>query len=88
MDDMLVCTAVADNSGSTQEAVVRAMIAFYSGDELVTVKLSAPVTVGAGESKNVSIIVSKDSVSGYTEAKGFVWDMNTLKPYTDRQNLQ
>lgn len=88
MDDMLVCTAVADNSGSTQEAVVRAMIAFYSGDELVTVKLSAPVTVGAGESKNVSIIVSKDSVSGYTEAKGFVWDMNTLKPYTDKQNLQ
>lgn len=87
MDDMLVCTAVANNSGSTQEAVVRAMIAFYSGDELVTVKLSAPVTVGAGESKNVSIIVSKDSVSGYTEAKGFVWDMNTLKPYTDKQNL-
>ena len=88
MDDMLVCTAVADNSGSTQESVVRAMIAFYSGDELVTVKLSAPVTVGAGESKNVSMIVSKDSVSGYTEAKGFVWDMNTLKPYTDKQNLQ
>ena len=88
MDDMLVCTAVADNSGSTQTSDVRAMIAFYNGDELVTVKFSAPVTVGAGESKNVSIIVPKTSVSGYTTAKGFVWDMNTLKPYAGEQDFR
>lgn len=88
MDDMLVCTAVADNNGSTQPSDVRAMIAFYNGDELVTVKFSALVTVGAGERKNVSIIVPKTSVSGYTTAKGFVWDMNTLKPYADEQDFR